>query len=180
MKVIISSFESEFRRYYELGLGVLQQLNGEEFSWRAKDTQNSIATIVWHISGNLKSRFTDFLISDGEKSWRDREGEFEFRKAGKSELLDKWEDGWSTLFDCLSSVVDANLQDGIKIRGQELSVHHALCRSLAHTSYHVGQMVQIGREIRGSDWNFLSIPPGGTKAYNQNPTREHGPESDLK
>ncbi|MEM7234730.1 MAG: DUF1572 family protein [Planctomycetota bacterium] len=179
MRDLISSFEAEFRRYHVLGLGVIDQLSDEQIVWRSSErlSQNSIATIVWHIAGNLKSRFTDFLTADGEKPWRDREFEFAARKVSRAELLAKWESGWSVLLDTLAALDDAQLLDRVRIRNQELSVHHALCRSVAHVSYHVGQMVHIGKEMRGDSWEYLSIPPGGSESYNRNPTMERGAES---
>ena len=178
MREIVSSVEAEFRRYQVLGQGVLDQLCDDELCWRPLDSQNSVAIIVWHVSGNLNSRFSDFLTSDGEKPWRDRESEFTAREVSRPQLLVKWDDGWNTLFHNLSGLTDDKLLDSIRIRRQELTVHHALCRSLSHTSYHVGQMVYIGKQLRGSSWKHLSIPPGGSENYNRNPTKERGPSRD--
>ena len=178
MGEMISSIEAEFRRYQVLGQGVLDQLSDDELCWRPLDAANSVAMIVWHVSGNLKSRFTDFLTSDGEKPWRDRESEFGPREVSRPELLIEWNDGWSTLFRCLVGLTDDKLHDSVRIRRQELTVHHALCRSLSHASYHVGQMVYIGKQLRGNSWKHLSIPPGGSENYNRNPTMERGSSRD--
>jgi len=129
---------------------------------------------VWHIGGNLTSRFTDFLTSDGEKPWRDRESEFEERNVGRTELLEKWEKGWSTLFAALAPLTDADLARTVSVRGVPLTVGEALLRALAHVSYHVGQLTFIGKLLKGAEWDYLSIPPGGTDAYNKNPTKEKG------
>ena len=172
---VIDSIEAEYRRYKSLGEKTIDQLSREELVVRGSPESLSIATIVWHIAGNLQSRFTDFLTSDGEKPWRRRESEFEERAAGRDELVEKWEAGWSTLFDALEPLTDADLDRSISIRDVPLTVCEALHRSLAHASYHVGQMTYIGKMLRGEEWMYLSIPPGGSAAYNQNPTLEKAP-----
>ena len=155
----------------------MQQLREAELTRIRADGGNSIAVIVWHISGNLKSRFSDFLISDGEKPWRHRDSEFEARwRLTFPELLEKWEDGWLTLFNALDPLVDADLHRKGMIRGVEHRVHEILLRMLAHTSYHVGQIVFIAKEYRGADWKNLSIPLGKSEEYNRNPTREKPPK----
>jgi uncharacterized damage-inducible protein DinB len=131
-----------------------------------------VAAIVWHIAGNLRSRFTDFLTTDGEKPWRDRESEFALRAVSPEDLRAKWEDGWDVLFQTLSMLTDADLSRMVTIRGQGLSVLDALQRSVTHTSYHVGQIVFLARSLRGRRWEWLSIPPGQSDAYNRNPRRE--------
>ena len=136
---------------------------------------NSIATLVWHISGNFVSRFTDFLQSDGEKPWRDRDAEFLHRTISRAELREKWEQGWAVLFRSLADLDDERLHAVVRIRGVPLSVHDALHRSLAHTSYHVGQIVFLAKAFCGSEWRHLSIPPGGSTAYNENPVAEKPP-----
>jgi hypothetical protein len=171
---ILGSIEAEYRRYKALAEGAMEQLDAEELRRNAVPPNNSIATIAWHVSGNLESRFTDFLDSDGEKPWRDRESEFEVRQATRDELLKKWERGWTILFDALGSLKDEDLHREVAIRGIPLAVHAALHRSLAHASYHVGQMVYLARNFRGEEWRYLSIPPGGTTSYNQKPTLEKG------
>ena len=119
-----------------------------------------------------KSRFTDFLSSDGEKPWRKRDSEFVSRKVSRSELREKWNDGWDCLFASLEDLSDGNLGDRVSIRCQQLTVHEALHRSLAHVSYHVGQIVYIAKSFRGDSWRFLSIPPGESEKYNLNPSSE--------
>ncbi len=172
MSSILSSIESEFRRYQSLGNGAIAQLLKGEWSEPGAGGANSVAIVVWHLAGNLKSRFTDFLSSDGEKPWRERESEFASRKVTRTELMGKWNDGWDCLFASLGDLSDENLGNLVSIRGQQLTVHEALHRSLAHVSYHVGQIVYITRSLRGDSWRFLSIPPGESEQYNLNPTRE--------
>jgi hypothetical protein len=127
------------------------------------------------MSGNFKSRFTDFLDSDGEKPWRDRESEFARRSVSRSEVLGKWNEGWEILFDALGRLNDADLQRKVTIRGRPLGVHEALHRSLAHASFHVGQVVFLAKSLLGPEWDYLTIPPGKSEDYNRNPSGEKGP-----
>ena len=174
-RTIISLIEAEYRRYKALGEGALEQLDAQDLLADA-EAVNSVATIVWHIAGNLKSRFTDLLVTDGEKEWRDRESEFEQRLATPDEVRAKWEDGWGVVLGTLDQLTDEDLPSTITIRGVPLRVDEGLFRSLAHTSYHVGQIVHIAKGFRGSSWTYLSIPPGGSAAYNANPTLEKAPD----
>jgi hypothetical protein len=175
MRAIIASIEAEYLRYKELAEGTFAQLDDAQLSMRAGESSNSIATIVWHMSGNLSSRFTDFLTTDGEKPWRQRDEEFHARDVTKAELLAKWATGWQVLFDTLGTLVDDDLGRTVVVRGQELPVIDALHRSLAHAASHVGQIQFWGKAMKGTTWNYLSIPPGGTAAYNANPTLEKPP-----
>jgi len=170
-RTIISLIEAEYRRYKGLGEGALDQLDAPELLVDAEGV-NSVATIVWHISGNLKSRFTDFLETDGEKPWRDRESEFERRRARPDEVRAKWDEGWGVVLDTLDQLADEDLSGTITIRGIALRVDEALFRSLAHASYHVGQIVHIAKGLRAPSWKYLTIPPGGSAAYNADPTME--------
>jgi len=136
------------------------------------EDNNSISVIVFHISGNLKSRFTDFLTTDGEKEWRKRDTEFEERQLTKAELINVWDEGWNVLITVLDKLTDDDLRKKVKIRKIELSVSDALHRSLAHLSYHVGQIVFIARMIVGKEWVSLSIARGGSVDYNKNPDKE--------
>lgn len=175
MRKIVDSFEVEYRRYKLLAEGAIEQLSEEELCHPSSSTGNSVATMVWHVAGNLESRFTDFLTSDGEKLWRHRDREFDRRTASREELQEKWERGWAVLFSSLAELEDGKLDEVVTIRGVEHTVLEALQRSLSHASYHVGQIVFLAKETRGDQWRYLSIPPGGTAAYNENPTREKPP-----
>jgi hypothetical protein len=175
MRAIIASIEAEYIRYKGLAEGTFAQLDESQLTMRAGETSNSIATIVWHIAGNLTSRFTDFLTTDGEKPWRQRDEEFEDREVSREELLVKWNAGWQVLFDTLATLVDDDLTRTVVIRGQSLPVVEALHRSLAHAASHVGQIQFWGKVLKGTTWTWLSIPPGGTAAYNANPTHEKLP-----
>ena len=172
MNPIIGSIHAEYRRYKALAEAALEQVPEPALSQPGPSGGNSLATICWHVSGNLESRFTDFLTSDGEKPWRQREEEFAARHVSRTELMEKWNQGWGALLATLAQLTDADLIKTITIRGVALSVHEALHRSLAHTSYHVGQIVYIAHAIRGGEWRYLSIPPGESDAYNANPTDE--------
>ncbi len=158
MRPIMASLEAEYRRYKLLAEAAIHQLDDAQLSEGGAEV-NSIATLVWHISGNLTSRFTDFLTSDGEKPWRDRESEFLPRRADKQEVLTKWEEGWTVLFGALEELDDDDLARSVTIRGSALSVPEALHRSLAHVAYHVGQIVFMAKAMRGGEWEYLSIPP---------------------
>ena len=159
MRALVASIEGEYRRYKTLGENAVNQLPDAQLA-DAAGSSNSIAIIVWHLAGNLTSRFTDFLTSDGEKPWRDRDSEFLARQLTRAELQAKWEDGWRVLFAALSALTDADLAKTVTIRGQPHTVAEALHRSLAHASYHVGQIVFVAKALRGADWRYLSIPPG--------------------
>ena len=168
----IGSIEGEYRRYKALAEGAMDQLSPEELCSTAVGSDNSIIVMVWHISGNLLSRFTEFLSSDGEKPWRGRDSEFVPRQTSRAELMQKWEDGWDVLFSSLAELEDADLNKTVSIRGVPLDVHEALHRSLAHASYHVGQIVYVAKSLRGNSWHHLSIPPGESEAYRRNPGLE--------
>jgi uncharacterized damage-inducible protein DinB len=174
-RAVIDAIEGEYRRYKTLGEKTIDQLSQEELVVRGSPESLSISQIVWHIAGNLQSRFTDFLTSDGEKPWRNRETEFDERSGGREELRVKWEAGWKALLDALAPLTDADLTRTVTIREQPLSVGDALLRSVTHVSYHVGQMTYVGKMLKGEEWHYLSIPPGGSAAYNANPTREKTP-----
>src|SRR5689334_17322412 len=172
MSTVVGSIRDEFLRYKALAEAAIDQLSDADLSADGTDESNSIAVICWHVSGNLRSRFTDFLTTDGEKPWRQREEEFAQRTASREELLAKWEQGWSVLLDTLAKLNDEHLGQTVTIRGQAMRVHEALHRSLAHTAYHVGQIVYLAKALRRGDWNYLSIPPGRSDAYNQAPRYE--------
>ena len=172
---VIASVEGEFKRYKTLAEKTIAQLEQEKLAERPTPESLSIAMLGWHISGNLTSRFTDFLTTDGEKPWRERDTEFEVREVSRGELLEKWEVGWGVMFDALAPLSDEDLGRSVTIRGFSLSIAEALQRALGHVSYHVGQITYLGKMLRGEKWEYLSIPPGGSIPYNQDPTLEKGP-----
>ena len=163
MRVVVSAIESEYRRYKALGGRAMDQVTDAELVVVPSPDGNSIAMIVWHLAGNLVSRFTDFLTTDGEKPWRDRESEFVPRNVTRADVTARWEQGWSVLFAALATLDDDALARRVTIRGDGLSVLEALQRSVTHASYHVGQIVQLAKSYRGADWQSLSIPTGGVR-----------------
>ncbi len=171
-RMVLEAIEVEYRRYRDMGAGGIKQLDDVQLCDRGDGANNSICMLVRHISGNFASRFTDFLTSDGEKPWRDRESEFDPTPLSKDEIEKRWDRGWGILFGALKGLTDADLGRHVSIRGQKLTVIEALQRSLAHVAYHVGQILYIGKSLAGENWKYLTIPPGQSASYNQNPTLE--------
>lgn len=161
------SAKKQFEYYKLLGEKTFDQLEESELFWQYNEASNSIAIIVNHLWGNMLSRWTDFLISDGEKVWRERDLEFENVIRSKAELLEKWEDGWTCLFKALNSINKDNFTTKIFIRNQEHTIPDAINRQLAHYAYHIGQIVYIGRMIKGDSWTSLSIPKGASESFNK-------------
>ena len=163
----LNSIKKQFEYYKAVGEKTFDQLNENDFFWQYNEESNSIAIIVNHLWGNMKSRWTDFLIADGEKEWRNRDLEFEAVIKSKKELLQKWNDGWNCLFEALNAVHEENFNTKVYIRNQEHSILEAFNRQFAHYSYHIGQIVYIGRMLKGADWNSLTIPKGQSTEYNK-------------
>ena len=133
---------------------------------RPNEASNSIAVIIQHMHGNMLSRWTNFLTEDGEKEWRKRDEEFEVHPFTKQERLGMWNEGWKVLMDTLNSLREEDLSKNVLIRTQALNVVDAINRQLAHYSYHVGQIVYLGRWMKDSEWKSLSIPRGESQAFN--------------
>lgn len=165
--VFINSTRKQFEYYKMLGDRSFAQLNEQELFWQYNEASNSIAIIVKHLWGNMLSRWTDFLTSDGEKEWRKREEEFIADIKDVNELLGKWEAGWKCLFSALDSINDNNFEQQVFIRNQAHTIVEAVNRQLAHYAYHVGQIVYIARMLKGNDWKSLSIPKGKSKEFNE-------------
>ena len=162
----LASAKKQFAYYQMLGDRTFAQLSEEELFWRLNAESNNIGVIVNHLHGNMLSRWTDFLTSDGEKTWRNRDSEFEEMIKTKAQLLQKWKKGWDCLFAALDTLHKDNMDTEIYIRNQGHSIVEAVNRQMSHYAYHVGQIVFIGRMIKGSEWQSLSIPKGASKAYN--------------
>lgn len=162
----LHSITKQFEYYKVLGEKTFAQLSEEELFWQFNEESNSIAVTVNHLWGNMKSRWTDFLNTDGEKEWRNRDLEFESIINSKSKMLDKWNDGWTCLFDALGSINEDNFHKEIYIRNQAHTIVEAVNRQMMHYAYHIGQIVYIGRMIRGKEWQSLSIPKGKSKEFN--------------
>ena len=175
---LVALIEGEFTRYKALAEGAMRQVSDSELI--GAEAANSIAVIVQHLAGNFRSRFTDFLTADGEKPWRDRDREFEDRTVSRADLESQWEEGWRVLLGALADLSDADLGRNVVIRGQSFRVDEALLRSLAHASYHVGQIVYIAKAFRGAAWQSLSIPKGASAAFNAAPTGQRPGEHAAK
>lgn len=163
----LDSVKKQFEYYKSVGEKTFNQLNEEELFWQFNEESNSIAIIVNHLWGNMKSRWTNFLTSDGEKEWRNRDLEFESVIKTKSDLIHKWNDGWKCLFDALDSITEDNFETKVYIRNQEHSIIDAVNRQLAHYAYHIGQLVYIGKMIKGGEWKSLTIPKGKSHKFNK-------------
>jgi hypothetical protein len=163
------SIRREFESCRKLAEGAFSQLAPAEFSWRPDPESNSVAVIMRHLGGNLLSRWTDFLTTDGEKPWRKRDEEFEEAGAGIEELRGLWARGWECLFAAIDSMSEETLGRTIQIRGAPHTVTEALHRGLGHTAYHVGQIVFISKAIRSGKWKTLSIPRGKSGQYTPGP-----------
>ena len=156
-----------FHYYKKLGDKTLAQIPEDKIHWMVNETGNSIAVLVKHITGNMRSRFTDFLTSDGEKTWRNRDDEFIDDIKNKKELLERWESAWTMFFNTLQSLKDEDVVRIVYIRNEGHSVLQALNRQLGHYAYHIGQMVYIGKTLQNQNWQSLSIAKGQSKAYNK-------------
>ena len=162
----LESVKKQFEYYKMLGEKTFEQLSEEQLFWQYNEETNSIATIVKHLFGNMLSRWTDFLTSDGEKEWRNREVEFVNDVKDRTELLTKWNESWACLFNTLNTLTENDLTKEIFIRNQGHTVTEAINRQLAHYPYHVGQIVFIGKMLCGDKWTSLSIPKGNSMEYN--------------
>lgn len=163
----LRSAKKQFEYYKVLGEKTFDQLKEAEFFWQYTPESNSIAIIVNHLCGNMKSRWTNFLTTDGEKEWRNRDLEFDHVIKTKEELLARWNEGWNCLFTALDSVNRDNFDTKVYIRNQAHTIVEAIQRQMAHYAYHIGQIVYIGRMIRGSNWECLSVPKGKSDAFNR-------------
>jgi hypothetical protein len=163
----LESILKQFEYYKMLGEKTFTQLPDEKLFWQHAENSNSIASIVKHLSGNMLSRWTDFLTTDGEKMWRNRDAEFENDIPTRIELMEKWNEGWNVFLNTLKSLKEEDLEKIIYIRNQGHTVLEAINRQLAHYPYHIGQIVFIGK-MSVDDWNSLSIPKGNSEQYNAN------------
>ncbi len=154
-----------FDSYRTLGAKAIEQLRDGEWNRALDPESNSVAVIVKHMWGNMRSRWTDFLTSDGEKPWRERDAEFEAGDVTREQLMAWWNDGWAALFAALDALGPDDLLRTVTIRSQPLTVTEALLRQVAHYSYHVGQIVLLAKHARSSEWQTLSIARNASRAY---------------
>jgi ADP-dependent phosphofructokinase/glucokinase len=162
----LKSIKQQFEYYKILGEKAIEQLEEEQLFIALNEDSNSIATIVKHLSGNMLSRWTDFLNSDGEKEWRNRDAEFENDIQTKSELLAIWNKGWSCLFDAINPLKQEDLSKIIYIRNEGHTITEAINRQLAHYPYHIGQIVFLAKLLKKTEWASLSIPKNKSANYN--------------
>lgn len=156
MSSFLTSTLNEFQRYEALGRKTMEQLNDEGLFYRPNLEVNSVAILVKHLHGNMMSRWTDFLTTDGEKEWRNREGEFEDTLQSREEIYTLWTEGWNLVFETIKALSEDDLERKVLIRGENHTVYWAINRQLCHYAYHVGQMVQLGKIILRENWVNLS------------------------
>ena len=156
-----------FRYYKRLAERAMEQIADEQLFASLDAETNSIAVVVKHMSGNMRSRWTDFLTTDGEKPGRNRDSEFVDPPTTRAELLASWEDGWRCVFAAIEPLTDADLVRTVTIRGEEHSVMQAINRQLAHYPYHVGQIVLLARHFSGESWQSLSVPRNKSAEFNR-------------
>ena len=162
----LESVKKQMEEYKQLGEKTFNQLNSDQMFWQYNQESNSIAIIVNHLWGNMLSRWTNFLTSDGEKKRRDRDAEFKNNISTREELISKWNEGWECLFKAINSLSADDLNRIIYIRNQKHTVMEAINRQLTHYPYHIGQIVYIGKMLIGDKWSSLSIPRGKSKQFN--------------
>lgn len=166
-KTVIDSALASFRANKGWADKAIAQLPDDSLHVSLDANTNSVAVIMKHVAGNLLSRFTDFLTTDGEKPWRNRDNEFVDSFTSRAELIDYWNSGWQRLFDTLESLTPADIGRTVLIRGEPHSVPLAIHRSLAHCGYHVGQIILVARVLAGDKWTTITIPRGASATFNQ-------------
>ena len=169
-RTVVQSFASEFSRHRTLAESAAGQLAWDQLRVSLDPEVNSIAVVMKHVGGNLRSRWTDPLTTDGEKPWRNRDTEFSDDFADREALRSVWSAGWHALESSLATFTDPDLSRSLTIRGEPHTLALALARSLAHTAYHCGQIVQTARVLAsrsGAAWKTLTVPRGGSAAYNR-------------
>jgi hypothetical protein len=164
---ILSSVTKRFLQYKTLGERTFEQLSDQELFVQFNEETNSISVIIRHMSGNMLSRWTDLLTTDGEKEWRHRDVEFLNEPLDRAVLMAKWEEGWACMFHALGGLTSQDLEREVRIRNEAHSVMEVIHRQLAHYAYHVGQIVYMGKILRGGSWISLSIPRGESEEFNK-------------
>lgn len=162
----LESVKKQMHYYKTIAEKAMEQLESKQLFFSVNENTNSIATIVQHMSGNMLSRWTDFLTTDGEKEWRERDAEFEVTLRSKEELLAVWNKGWDCFFNALQSLQPEHLSQIIYIRNEGQTAMDAINRQLAHYPYHIGQIVFYAKMLKESEWNSLSIPKNKSNVYN--------------
>jgi hypothetical protein len=169
----LEEIRRQMRGYHRLADGALAQVSEEEFFRKLDPQSNSLAIVVQHIAGNMRSRFTDFLTTDGEKPYRNRDQEFEVGTADRAAFLKAWELGWKTVFDVLDTLTPEDVERIVTIRGEPHTVLQALNGALAHYAMHIGQIVYLAKHFRAEEWKTLSVPRGKTDEFNAKMREKH-------
>jgi len=172
-QIYLQVVQKRFNSVKEQGDKTLSQLDNEQLHWAFNEESNSIAVIVKHVSGNMLSRWTDFLTTDGEKATRNRDDEFTDSLQTKEEIMTVWEKGWQVFLDALQGLSEADLNGFVTIRGEQHSVIDAIERQMAHYSQHVGQIVYIAKQVKGSQWQTISIPKGQSQSFTESMLKKH-------
>lgn len=181
----LESLKKQLLYYKHLGEKSFEQLSEDQLFWQFNEESNSIAIIVKHLAGNMRSRFTDFLTTDGEKPWRNRDAEFEGEYPNAQAMMEDWQSGWKVVLDTIDSLADNDLERIIYIRNEGHTVLEAFNRQLAHYPYHIGQIVFIAKMLKNTHWQSLSIPRNKSQQYNagkfsQEKTQRHFTDEFLK
>ena len=171
MKSIIENYHLDalqsFRNYKKLAERAIEQISDEDFATTIDAESNSVALIVKHVAGNLRSRWTDFLTSDGEKDFRNRDAEFEMTGDTRESLMKFWEEGWKTLFENIEPLTVEDFSKTVTIRGESHTLAEAINRQLTHYAYHIGQIVFLAKHLKSSEWKTLSVPRNKSGQFNQ-------------
>ncbi len=175
----LSTAIARMKYYKSLGDKTIEQLSDQELHFQPNEASNSIAVIMQHIAGNMLSRWTNFLTEDGEKEWRNRDGEFEPQQSDKASLVAYWDKGWNCFLGALESLSEDDLLKTILIRNEPMTAIDAINRQMAHYPYHIGQMIYAAKILKNNDWQNLSIPKGQSAAFNagsqvKDPAKEFG------
>lgn len=171
-EILLESALKEFRDYKVLGDKTFAQLEEKDFHFQPNEECNSIAVIIQHLHGNMLSRWTHFLTEDGEKEWRQRDDEFEIHTFNREQLLKLWEEGWQVVLKTIESLKTEDLSKTIYIRSKPHNVVAAIQRQLTHYASHVGQIILLGKIIKGKSWQTLSVPRHQSGAFNDKMTRK--------
>lgn len=163
----LENIKKQFKSYKEVADKTISQLTEKDLYWKYNNESNDIACIMIHLSENMLSRWTDFFESDGEKEWRDRDGEFSQQNLSYNELINRWNKGWNCLFSALDAMNETNFNQPIFIRNKKVKLIESITRQIAHYPYHIGQIAFIGKMILNDKWNSPSIPKGKSKEYIQ-------------
>lgn len=167
-KEYLDTVIKRLKYYKHLAEQAFDQLEEKDFHFQPSSESNSIAVIIQHMAGNMLSRWTDFLTSDGEKEWRQRDSEFDILNYSEKQLMELWQKGWDCFFDALQNLKEDDLLKIVYIRKEPLTVIDAINRQLAHYPHHIGQILYVGKIIKNETWKSLSIPKGHSENYNKN------------